>query len=125
MRAAVEIVFQNDNRVGASVADRLKRGAQRAAAHQCAPTVLHSGAVKLSAACAAIATFAAASITASLVQLAPEITSGFLAALSARAISLASGQSCSAGTAGERESSGWATANPGGRDHRVQRGTSR
>ena len=34
-RAAVEIVFQDDHRVGTSIPDRLKRGAQRVSTHEC------------------------------------------------------------------------------------------
>ena len=71
------------------------------------PTLLHSGAVKLSAAFAAMATFAAASMTAPLAQLVPEITSGFFAVFNARAISSASGKLSAEGAL---ESSAWATA---------------
>ena len=88
-----------------------------------APTVLHSGTEKLSAACAPL--HSPPPGTASLVQLGtPDITSGFLAALSARAISLASeGRTWARLVSASRVHE--PPRIPGGRDHGVQRGTSR
>jgi len=85
-----------------------------------APTLLHSGAVKHSCARADIATLAAAWMMTSLLQLEPEMTNGFLALLSARAISPASGKFPAEGACGQAHVR-WQS--PNGRDRRERHET--